>query len=133
MVFYAQVVKARYVRLCLTKRDALTAEGEFSITLRTADRSECDCAKINAARGMNRAAYSKGNFQFLDRFYLERYESDSRKPRTFLPENWTLLKSPKTHPETVSAWSQPVHEGLGPRSVSTRDVSCFPRHRQYRP
>ncbi|MFT4557353.1 MAG: hypothetical protein ACI92S_002717, partial [Planctomycetaceae bacterium] len=42
-------------------------------------------------------------FQFLDRFYLERYESDSRKPRTFLPENWTLLKSPKTHPETVSA------------------------------
>jgi len=50
----------------------------------------------------------RGNFQFLDRFYLERYESDSRKPRTFLPENWMLLKSLKTHPETVSAWSQPV-------------------------
>jgi hypothetical protein len=57
---------------------------------------------------VNRAAYSKGNFQFLDRFHLERYESDSRKPRTFLPENWTLLKPLKTHPETVSAWGQPI-------------------------
>lgn len=44
-----------------------------------------------------------------------------------------LLKPLKTNPETVSAWSQPVHEGLRPRSVSTRDVSCFPRREKYRP
>jgi hypothetical protein len=86
-------------------------------------------SRYEAGRRVN----ERNNFQFLDRFHLGRYESDSRKPRTFLPENWRLLKPLKTHPETVSAWSQHARDGQGPRSVSVRDVSCFPRRIQYRP